>query len=516
MIGRTELLSVATTLPEPAFDLHYLHYPLDVPDGVGELELVLEYDKIVDVVQIYAVLLEPDGAFRGHVQCPGGPGPRRLVIRVGTDGAGPGCVAGPVPAGRWTVRLDLDRHKAPAPYTLTVHATPASSATPAIGATPATRSAGREARLREPVGGTGWYRGELHSHSTHSDGRRPVADLVRAARGAGLDFLAVTDHFTAAHWPDLDHHTHHIDDRDHDDRDRRDDDRDRRDDDHDDRDRRDDDHDDRDDRGRGGVVLLHSMELTSHRGHANLHGLSRWVDTYVDRPGHTMVDVAADVHEQGGLVCVNHAFSGDQAWRRFDTPWDAIDLIEIAHLQQGANNDAQIGLWDRLLTSGHRVIGVAGSDCHDPSDPGQALGQVVTVVHADEGSERGIVEGLRRGRVYVWRGADIDMRVNRAPMGETAAAPGGRVQVDVDVRADEPVVVFVLRDGLLINVVPAADKPGEWQRITVEDRLAGSACYRAEVHADPGRNDPQFWASSLRDHSSLRAAGNPVWVGTDG
>ncbi|NBE94766.1 hypothetical protein FE391_26800 [Nonomuraea sp. KC401] len=491
MIGRTELLSVATTLPEPAFDLHYLHCPLDVPDGVGELELVLEYDKIVDVVQIYAVLLEPDGTFRGHVQCPGGPGPRRLVIRVGTDGAGPGCVAGPVPAGRWTVRLDLDRHKAPAPYTLTVHATPAT------GAAPATRSAGREARLREPIGGTGWYRGELHSHSTHSDGRRPVADLVRAARGAGLDFLAVTDHFTAAHWPDLDHHIDDRDDRDHDGRDRRD-----------------------DDRGRGGVVLLHSMELTSHRGHANLHGLTRWVDTYVDRPGHTMVDVAADVHEQGGLVCVNHAFSGDQAWRRFDTPWDAVDLIEIAHLQQGANNDAQIGLWDRLLTSGHRVIGVAGSDCHDPSDPEQALGQVVTVVHADEGSERGVVDGLRRGRVYVWRGADIDMQVNGAPMGGTATAPGGRVQVDVDVRADEPVVVFVLRDGLLINVVPAADKPGEWQRITVEDRLGAGpelgACYRAEVHADPGRNDPQFWASSLRDHSSLRAAGNPVWVRADG
>ncbi|MEO3887717.1 CehA/McbA family metallohydrolase [Nonomuraea sp. B5E05] len=505
MIGESELLSVATTLPEPAFDLHYLHYPLDVPDGVSELELVLEYDKIVDVVQIYAVLLEPDGTFRGHVQCPGGPGPRRLVIRVGADGAGPGCVAGPVPAGRWTVRLDLDRHKAAAPYTLTVRAaqTPAGAAAGAASAPArdaatepargvatgvargvATGPGGREARPRRAVGGPGWYRGELHSHSAHSDGRRPVADLVRAAKEAGLGFLAVTDHFTAAHWPDLDAH---------------------------------------DD-----IVLLHSMELTSHRGHANLHGLTRWVDTYVDRPDHTMVDVTADVHGQGGLVCVNHAFSGDQAWRRFDTPWEAVDLIEIAHLQQGANNDAQIGLWDRLLTSGHRVIGVAGSDCHDPADPGQALGQVVTVVHADEGSERGIVEGLRRGRVRVWRGADVDMHVNGAPMGATAAAPGGRVQVDVDVRADEPVVVFVLRDGLLINVVPAADKPGEWQRITVEDRLAAPgdrstdhrayyrAYYRAEVHADPGRNDPRFWASSLRDHSSLRAAGNPVWVRPDG
>ncbi|NUR88097.1 MAG: hypothetical protein HOY71_28760 [Nonomuraea sp.] len=86
------------------------------------------------------------------------------------------------------------------------------------------------------------------------------------------------------------------------------------------------------------------------------------------------------------------------------------------------------------------------------------------------------------------------------------------VTVEVEVRADEPVVVFVLRDGLVINVVPVDDRPGEWQRVTVEDRIDRPGYYRAEVHADPGRNDPRFWASSLRDHSSLRAAGNPVWV----
>ncbi|MGW0481889.1 CehA/McbA family metallohydrolase [Nonomuraea sp. NPDC003214] len=464
MIGEIELLSVATSLPEPALDLHYLHYPLDVPDGAGELELELAYDKVMDVVQIYAVLLDPAGTFRGHVQCPGGPGPRRLVIRVGRHDATPGCVPGPVPPGRWTVRLDLDRHKRAAPYELTVRARPAGEpVTAAVRAVPRERPApGEVAR-----GGAGWYRGELHSHSHHSDGRRPVADLVRAARDARLDFLAVTDHFTSAHWDDLAAHDDEL-------------------------------------------VLLRSMELTSHRGHANLHGLSRWVDTYVDRPEHTMTQVAADVHEQGGLLCVNHAFSGDQAWRRFDTPWDRVDLIEIAHLQQGANNDAQIGLWDRLLTAGHRVIGVAGSDCHDPHDPAQALGQVVTVVHAEEASRAGIVAGLRAGRVAVWRGADLDMRVDGAPMGSSTGR--GRVRVEVDVRADEPVVVFVLRDGLIIGVVPAADRPGEWQRIAVEDVIDRPGYYRAEAHADPGRHDPRFWASSMRDHSSLRAAGNPVWI----
>lgn len=305
-----------------------------------------------------------------------------------------------------------------------------------------------------------WFRGELHAHSLHSDGRAPVGELVKAARVAGLDFLAITDHFTAGHWDDL------SDDE---------------------------------------LILLRSMELTSHRGHANLHGLRRWVDTYVDRPEHTMRDVTRDVHAQGGLVCVNHAFSGDQAWSRFDTPWNEIDLIEIAHLQQGANNDAQIGLWDRLLCAGHRVIGVGGSDCHDPADPGQALGQVVTVVHAERGDERGILDGLMAGRVWVGRGAEMDMRVDGVPMGGTAEP--GRVRIEVEARADEPVSVFVIRDGLLLAVLPGGDG------VTgLDDVIDGPGYYRAEVHAAPAGDDPRFWASARRDHASLRAAGNPVWI----
>lgn len=57
---------------------------------------------------------------------------------------------------------------------------------------PLTRIAGR---------GRGWYRGDLHVHSVYSDGRLKPAELAAAARAAGLDFIATTDHnTTAAHW----------------------------------------------------------------------------------------------------------------------------------------------------------------------------------------------------------------------------------------------------------------------------------------------------------------------------
>ena len=53
--------------------------------------------------------------------------------------------------------------------------------------------------------GPGWYRGDLHSHSNHSDaGQRTVAELVEAARGAGLDFVFLTDHNTISGLPEMD------------------------------------------------------------------------------------------------------------------------------------------------------------------------------------------------------------------------------------------------------------------------------------------------------------------------
>jgi len=43
------------------------------------------------------------------------------------------------------------------------------------------------------------YRGAIHLHSAHShDGRRTVADIVKAAARRGLDYVMLTDHFSIA------------------------------------------------------------------------------------------------------------------------------------------------------------------------------------------------------------------------------------------------------------------------------------------------------------------------------
>lgn len=47
-----------------------------------------------------------------------------------------------------------------------------------------------------------FYRGNLHTHSTHSDGVREPEAVASAYRQAGYDFLAMTDHFEERYgWP---------------------------------------------------------------------------------------------------------------------------------------------------------------------------------------------------------------------------------------------------------------------------------------------------------------------------
>ncbi len=47
-----------------------------------------------------------------------------------------------------------------------------------------------------PFGVAGrFYRGNLHTHCTHSDGALPMEQVIRAYRDAGYDFISLTDHF---------------------------------------------------------------------------------------------------------------------------------------------------------------------------------------------------------------------------------------------------------------------------------------------------------------------------------
>ncbi|MDX2160962.1 MAG: CehA/McbA family metallohydrolase [bacterium] len=446
--------------PEPR--VHYLRHPFTVPEGVGRLHLTFDFHK-ERVAQLFIALFDPH-AFRGCRMNPGGRGDIRLELWITPDDAGEGAIPGAIPAGEWTAQIDIEALEEVSPYHLTVQA-----ATAPEPSTPFVLETSSPIVKAE----AGWYRGELHAHSTESDGKQPVSTVIEAAIQAGLDFFALTDHFTVSQWRKLTPYAAQI-------------------------------------------ALLHSCEITSHQGHANVHGLNKWVDVYVDRPDWSMNAAADAVHTQGGLFCINHPFSGRLGWQAYDFDWDRADLIEVYHQLEGINNTYQVGLWDRLLASGHRIVGVAGIDCHDPFSEFQRLGQLVTWVYADALSEAGIIAGLRRGRVYFSRGAQV--RFTAEADGQTyhlwETAPLSPVRLHIDVLNDSPearrVLLFVFKNGLFFHArwIDLAD---EWQTVTLDDTPSARTYYRVELHRPHSDSHAPYllW----RDHHTMEAMTNPIWVG---
>ena len=48
-----------------------------------------------------------------------------------------------------------------------------------------------------------WYKGNLHAHTTESDGMQTPEERVKAYRSKGYSFLAITDHNVFASYPEF-------------------------------------------------------------------------------------------------------------------------------------------------------------------------------------------------------------------------------------------------------------------------------------------------------------------------
>lgn len=446
---------------------HYIDHTFEVPPNVSKVGVLLDFERKVGSVQLYISLHDPNG-FRGHRQLPA-PGTRSLDLWIRPDDAVEGALAGPLPPGVWHAQIDFDRFFEETDYHLVAYVEFDPVADPVHFTYPEGHVVKSQA---------GWYRGELHAHSSESDAYHPVATIVKATIDAGLDFLSLTDHYTSSHWRKLALLINQP------------------------------------------IALIRSCEITAHCGHANIHGIQQWVDVYVDRPEWTMNHAATAVHEQGGVFCVNHAFDGDMGWRDFDFDWRHADLMEIHHHLEGCNNDAQLALWDRLLCAGYRIVGVAGTDTHDLSQDNEQFGQVVTWVFADELSEKGIIAGLRRGNVYVSKGPKLRFTASyetgeTVGMWECLPHSGLPATFHIDVLSDEKLRVFLIKNGFLLNhhlVFPG--DPDEWQSRSFTDTPKHWSYYRIELHTDTGgtgnANYPDiYW----RDYSTMRALSNPIWIG---
>jgi hypothetical protein len=355
---------------------HTIERTFVVPPGAAQLDIDFAVSHGDTVVALDFGVRGPNG-WRGWSE------DRNDHIHIDASSASYGYLPGPIEAGVWSVIVGVANVADTVPYRVAIRV-----------------SGTRDAAAPVLQTRAGWYVGDLHAHSGHSDGyhinadgtREPVSvrDVSAAAERAKLDFVAVTDHNTTSHWLDLD----------------------------------------RAQTANARVLLLHGSEITTYRGHFNAIGARRPGDLSLNftRP---MAVLTRDWAERGAFVSINHPLSADDEWcggcRWADLDPIAIGSvggIEIANGPTGGDLPAW-RLWADLLNTGLRLVAVGGSDAHDPAGE-RPLGRPATVVHASALSETAIVEGLARGEVYVRTdgvaGPSIDMR---ATSGSTSTVMGG-------------------------------------------------------------------------------------------
>jgi hypothetical protein len=364
----------------------YQNVPVDVPEGTTRLSISYSYDRRGGENVVDLGLIEPGSLELGRARFRGWSGGERAAITVATGSATPGYWPGPLPPGRWHVQLGLYKV---APGGVDVELTVELGREPQ-GPPPPIPSPRLDAVRR----GAAWYRGDLHTHTVHSDGKLTVAELARLAREAGLDFIAITDHNNTAHqvepFPE------------------------------------------------DGPLHVVGEEVTTPGGHANVWGLG--VRDFVDfrlLPGDPGVEsIVRGVVGRGGLFSINHPFEVCSQCSWVHPIPEGVAAIEIWNGHQGPQEGA-IALWDELLRAGRRITAVGSSDWHRHPQP-IARGSVR--VFAPELSIPAILAAVREGRVIVMGEAKSETPSfaahaggKTAAIGETLSVAGGaplRVEVE--------------------------------------------------------------------------------------
>jgi hypothetical protein len=202
-----------------------------------------------------------------------------------------------------------------------------------------------------------FYRGNLHTHTTNSDGRLTVDQVTARYAAAGHDFLAISDHDV---WtPPFTHER---------------------------------------------LVSIPAVEVSAGGPHVLAVGVDHVYDTSETR-GQILTRIVAD----GGLALLNHPnWEVDyehwpQAAMLQTGPYHGLEIFNsVVDCLQGSA--WALDRWDRLLSRGRRVWGFANDDFHDtPHGP-----RVWNAVAAEAGTAHALVAAMKAGCFYASTGLELD------------------------------------------------------------------------------------------------------------
>jgi hypothetical protein len=422
----------------------YKEVPFALPPGTKRLTIEFDYTGRDQRTTIDLGLYDPE-RFRGWS------GGNKRQLTLSASDATPSYLMGNLPKGEWKLLLGIPNIRPTSQASFTARLWFDDEATRFDGF-------GSVDLTTEPR----WYRGDLHAHTGQSDGsclsrKRvkiacPVYRSLEAAAGAGLDFIAITDHNTSSQFQSLRELQPYFDD----------------------------------------LLLIAGREITTFQGHANVFGVVDPIDFQLTSPRAPSIKTIIDqAHGLGGLVSINHPAlpSGEQCmgcgWTA-QTPWDQIDAVEVINggTVRASNGVVEtplsgIAFWQDLLDKGYRLTAIAGSDNHDADlaadEPG-AIGYPTTAVFAKANSQGAILDAIRSGKVLIDLDGVTDRAVSfsaqfgnqTASMGETMRlAKGATVQFHVQAANLMGTRIEVVGAGADAPVLAPINKPQEPRSFTL-------------------------------------------------
>jgi hypothetical protein len=439
----------------------WAYLPFEVPTGVKQIRVTTSHDRFAVGGVVRNVLdlgiFGPAGHDLGNATgFRGWSGGAREGFVISSSYATPGYLAGPIEPGVWAVALGpvvLNPWGMgwQANVVLECAQTTAES-DPGISYPP------------PPVGRAGWYRGDLHLHTVHSDGQRDPREMVTAARDGSLDFIVSTDHNTNSAnrvWPQC---------------------------------------------PTGSLLVIPGEEVTTRHGHWLAVGLSPcgWVDWRYAPPDGVFPRFAAEVRAAGGLVVAAHP-AVPVPGSLWEFGFEHVDALEVWNGRWNLDDEVSLRIWHRLLRDGRRVVAVGGSDSHAEHQP---VGSPQTVVHARELSVQALIDGLRWGRSYIARSRSVTVELTASDSASLEVAGPGQM---LGVPPGRPVTVTAMVTGAAGTTAALITAAGCVGRVTV----GGSArtMLRWEVDAATARFARLEVREALRRPlGGMVALTNPVWL----
>ena len=286
-------------------------------------------------------------------------------------------------------------------------------------------SADARVALPDQVTGAGtprWYKGNLHSHTLNSDGDSTPDEVVRWYREHGYDFLVLSDHNFITEVDGVNAVQG----------------------------------------APGRFLVVRGEEVTGRVGDKPIHVNGFDLRSLVDPPNAstvvTMVQGMVDrIRAASGVPSVNHPNFG---WAISADELAGVERTRLFELYNGhptVNNHGGGGVpgleevWDRLLSSGKLIYGIAVDDAHHfkrPWDPtASSPGHGWVYVRSTALEPRPLVEALERGDFYSSTGVVLDAIDAGTDRLRIVVKPSGTSKYRIQ---------FIGRGGRVLNEVAAA------------------------------------------------------------